>query len=58
MIFLASHYYNENWYSLKINADSWDDANEICKRHYLRLDGEHKFTLRWPLGFIAQMFVR
>jgi hypothetical protein len=58
MRFLASHFHNGSWYALQINADSLSDAQEICRRHSLRLDGEHKFTLRWPFGLIARKFFR
>jgi hypothetical protein len=58
MKFLARHYYKGAWYSLNFQADSWADAEEVCSRHSLTLDGEHKFTLVWPFTILARMILR
>lgn len=55
--YAARYYYNESWYGIKIHAKNWSDAEDICKRHNLQLDGEIKFTLPWPLGWIASLFI-
>lgn len=58
MKFLVRYYNKGDWYSSHIHASCFDEAGDICKRHNLQLAGEHKFTLSWPFGWIASLFIR
>jgi hypothetical protein len=55
--FLVSYYNEGDWYLTRISALGFENAEEICKRHGLTLLGEHKFTLRWPLGWLASWLI-
>jgi len=55
--YLTRYFHKGHWYSITINANGWDDAEEICRRHVLKLDGEHMFTLRWPFGWLLSRIV-
>lgn len=57
MSFLARYYHKGDWYGLKLKADNWGDAKDICKQHSLVLEGEHKFTLCWPFGLILEKII-
>lgn len=43
--FLASYYHNGSWWNLSFYATDWDDAETICRKLNLRLDGEHMMTI-------------
>lgn len=43
--FLASYFHNGSWWGVEIYAVDWDDAETICRKLNLRLDGEHKFSV-------------
>ena len=57
MKFLVRYFNRGDWYSTKINAENWDDAEDICRRHSLQLDGEYKFTLYGIFGQIVAMVI-
>lgn len=46
--FLASYFHRGSWWGVEIYALDWDDAEAICRKLSLRLDGEHKLTI--PVG--------
>jgi hypothetical protein len=52
--FLARYYHKGDWWCISFYAEDFSDAEDICRRHSLTLDGQHMFTLKWPWGRIAQ----
>lgn len=43
--FLASYYHNGSWWNLSFHAIDWEDAETICRKLNLRLDGEHMMSI-------------
>ena len=46
--YLARYYHRGKWFCTDFYADSWEDAEAICKSHSFVLDGEHVMTI--PAG--------
>lgn len=44
--YLVRYYNKGEWYATYINADSWDEADNICRRHNLQLEGLYQFTVK------------
>jgi hypothetical protein len=55
--FLVRYYNKGEWYGTSVYAEDVEDASQICKRHGLQLDGEHKFTICWPFGWIVELLM-
>jgi hypothetical protein len=43
--FLASYFHRGSWWCVEIFAVDWEDAETICRKLSLRLDGELKATV-------------
>lgn len=46
--FLASYFHRGSWWAVEFYAVDWDDAETICRKLSLRLDGEYKGAIRLP----------
>lgn len=59
--FLAQYYHRGKWFCTDFYADSWEDAEAICKAHSFKLDGEHIATIpvvvggSWLPNFIVRL---
>jgi len=56
--FLVRYYNNGKWYGTHIYATDWGNADSICKRHNLQLDGEHILTVSGIFGYILNFFIK
>lgn len=53
--FLASYYHRDSWWAVEIYAVDWDDAETICRKLSLRLDGEYKFSIPAGNSWLANL---
>lgn len=55
--FLAKYFHDGSWWALDIYAVDSADAEAICRKLNLQLEGEHVATIRVPSGmpFVPQI---
>jgi hypothetical protein len=50
--FLARYFHEGAWYAVDVYANSFAEAEVICKAHSLQLDGQHVMTI--PMNPVEQ----
>lgn len=55
--FLARYFHRGSWWVVEIYAVDWDDAETICRKLSLRLDGECKMKISIPGAWFPNLIL-